>query len=112
MIAEHVKDAEFKSEVLDSKTPVLVDFWADWCGPCHIVAPEVEAVGKELSGQLRVVKLDVDENPETAETYHVHSIPTLILFANGQERHRIVGARPRTVIRKEIEPFLQVDASA
>jgi thioredoxin 1 len=102
-----VTDSTFSGEVLNDELPVLVDFWADWCLPCHHVSPEVEAVGQDLAERLKVVKLDIDANPEIAIRYHVHSIPTLVLFINGHERHRVVGARPRTEIRQEIEPFLK-----
>jgi thioredoxin 1 len=107
-----VTDSTFSSEVLNDELPVLVDFWADWCLPCHHVAPEVEAVGQELGGRLKVVKLDIDASSETAIRYNVHSIPTLLLFVDGREVHRLVGARPRDDIRQEIEPFLKADATA
>ncbi|MGH2721411.1 MAG: thioredoxin, partial [Actinomycetota bacterium] len=101
-----VTDGEFQQQVLNSETPVLVDFWADWCGPCHRVAPEVEAVGVQLQGRLKVVKLNIDENPATAQRYGVQSIPTLILFSGGSEATRVVGAVPRTMILNEIGPHL------
>jgi thioredoxin 1 len=107
-----VRDGEFEREVLQSELPVLVDFWADWCGPCHRVAPEVEAVGLELAGRMRVLKLNVDENPRTANRYQVRSIPTLILFSAGAEQTRVVGALPRTTIRSEVEPYLGVQTPA
>lgn len=107
-----VTDGEFQQTVLQSDTPVLVDFWADWCGPCHRVAPEVEAVGAELQGRLKVFKLNIDQNPKTAERYQVHSIPTLMLFSGGSEQTRVVGAVSRSMIRKEIDPHLPAPAPA
>lgn len=94
----HVNDATFGQEVLEADRPVLVDFWADWCGPCHVIAPAVEAIADELSDTLRVAKLDVDDNPHTAQQYGVLSIPTLILFEAGRERGRLVGVRGKDSI--------------
>lgn len=101
-----VTDGDFEQEVLRSDMPVLVDFWADWCGPCHSVAPEVEAVGVQLTGRIRVLKLNIDDNPRTADRFQVRSIPTLILFSGGNEQTRVVGAVPRTMILREIDPHL------
>jgi thioredoxin 1 len=89
----HVTDANFADEVLEADRPVLVDFWAEWCGPCHMIAPAVEAIADERSDSLRVAKLNVDDNPYTAQHYGVQSIPTLILFQDGRERSRLIGAR-------------------
>ena len=97
-------DAEFEDQVLQSDKPVLVDFWADWCVPCHMVSPVVEEIGQERSESLRVAKLNVDDNPETARRYGVMSIPTLILFKGGEEAVRVVGAQPKDNILKQIEP--------
>jgi thioredoxin 1 len=94
----HVNDQDFAQAVLDSDLPVLVDFWADWCGPCHIVAPIVEEIAREHAGTLRVAKLNVDENPYTAQQYGVLSIPTLILVSGGEEKGRVVGARSKDSI--------------
>ena len=101
-----VTDGDFQQAVLQSDIPVLVDFWAEWCGPCHRVAPEVEAVGVQLAGRMRVFKLNIDENPRTADRFQVRSIPTLILFSGGNEQTRVVGAVPRSMIRSEIDPHL------
>jgi thioredoxin 1 len=98
----HVNDQDFVEEVMDSDLPVLVDFWADWCGPCHIVAPVVQEIATEQAGRLRVAKLNVDENPHTAQQYGVLSIPTLILFRGGEERARIVGARSKDSIEQAL----------
>jgi thioredoxin 1 len=100
-----VTDANFQAEVLESTDAVLVDFWAPWCGPCRIVAPHLEELNSERD-DLRVVKLNVDDNPQTATTYNVMSIPTLLLFKNGQVAHQIIGALPKNRLVQEIEPAL------
>ena len=100
----HVTDQDFKSEVLDDGRPVLVDFWAEWCVPCHMVSPVVEEIAREFSDQLKAAKLNVDDNPQTARQYGVMSIPTLIVFKDGQEKARVVGARGKEAILREIEP--------
>lgn len=97
-----VTDASFSQDVLSSSTPVLVDFWATWCGPCKMVAPVLEEIAKEKTGDLRVAKLDVDANPETARDFQVVSIPTLILFKGGQPVKRIVGAKGKAALLREI----------
>jgi thioredoxin 1 len=102
----HVSDQDFGEEVLSSERTVLVDFWADWCVPCHMVAPVVEEIAREESARLKVAKLDVDANPETARRYNVMSIPTLIVFSGGEERARVVGARGKDQILREIQPHL------
>ena len=101
-----VSDSTFESEVLKSSTPVLVDFWATWCGPCRMVAPVVEEIARDYDGKLKVVKLDVDANGDTASTYGVMSIPTLLLFKDGQEVQRIVGFRQKERLLKDIQPHL------
>jgi len=90
-----VTDQTFEQEVLKSETPVLVDFWATWCGPCKMIAPVLEEVAKEKDGALKIAKLDVDENPETAQKFGVMSIPTMLIFKNGQEVNRLVGYMPK-----------------
>jgi thioredoxin 1 len=93
-----VTDRTFAQEVLHSTSPVLVDFWADWCGPCKAIAPIVEGLAREYEGRLTVATLDVDANPHTASTYRVQSIPTLLVFKDGKPAERIVGAVPKHVI--------------
>jgi thioredoxin 1 len=101
-----VSDASFADAVLGSQKPVLVDFWATWCGPCRMVAPVLEEIAAERSGQLTVAKLDVDANPETARNFQVVSIPTLILFKDGQPVKRIVGAKGKAALLRELSQDL------
>ena len=103
-----VTDANFETEVLKSPTPVLVDFWAAWCGPCKAIAPIVDQIATEQAGKLKVVKVDVDENQQFAGQYNVLSIPTVALFKNGQMVEKIVGAGPsvKATILSKIQPHL------
>jgi len=100
-----VTDASFQAEVIESETPVLVDFWAPWCGPCRVVAPVLEEIALERD-DLRIVKLNVDENQITAANYQVLSIPTLILFKDGAEAKKVIGAYPKKRLEAELEPVL------
>jgi thioredoxin len=102
----HVGDRDFQEEVLSSETPVLVDFWADWCVPCHMVSPVVEEIARDQAGKLKVRKMNVDDNPEIPRKYGVMSIPTLIVFSGGEEKARVIGARGKDQILREIEPHL------
>ena len=88
-------DTSFEQEVLKSDTPVLVDFWAEWCGPCRMIGPSLEDIAKEMDGKLKVVKVNIDENPTTPSRYNVRSIPTLLLFKNGQVAATKIGAEPK-----------------
>ena len=100
-----VTDNNFAAEVLEAGQPVLVDFWAPWCGPCRIIAPHLEELDQERD-DLTVVKLNVDENPQTAAKYGIMSIPTLILFKNGEVAKQVVGALPKARLQQELEPAL------
>ena len=100
-----VTDGNFQAEVLENEKAVLVDFWAPWCGPCRVIAPSLEEIAAERE-DLRIVKLNVDDNQATAARYDVMSIPTLILFKNGEPAHKIVGALPKSRLVQELEPQL------
>lgn len=102
-----VSDATFQREVLSSALPVLVDLWAPWCGPCHMIAPVVESIARDYAGRLKVAKLNVDENPRTASTYHVQGIPTLLIFRGGRIVDRIVGAAPEVLLRGKVDAALR-----
>ena len=99
----HVTDSAFEQEVLKSEQPVLVDFWAEWCGPCKMIAPVLEEIAEEYSGRLRICKVDVDDNPETPQKYSVRGIPTLILFKGGNAEATKVGALSKTQLKEFID---------
>jgi thioredoxin len=101
-----VSDNDFADLVLGSAQPVLVDFWAEWCVPCHMVSPVVEEIARDHAQDMKAMKLNVDDNPETTRKYGVMSIPTLIVFKDGQEKARVVGARNKEAILREIAPHL------
>ena len=103
----HINDDEFEKEVLKSDKPVLVDFWAEWCGPCHAIAPHVRAIASEKENVLKVAKMDIDENPITPGRYGIMSIPTLMLFKDGEVVARIVGAMPKERIVAQVAPHLE-----
>jgi thioredoxin 1 len=100
-----VTDANFQAEVVESDQPVLVDFWAPWCGPCRVVAPVLEEINEERA-ELKVVKLNVDDNQQTAAQFEVLSIPTLIVFKEGQVAKKVIGAYPKRKLEQELEPIL------
>jgi thioredoxin 1 len=102
-----VTDDTFEEEVTLSSLPVLADFWAEWCPPCHVIAPILEEIAKEYKGRLKVAKLNVDDNPITTSRFGVMSIPTLILFKGGREAERLVGAMPKEKLVEKIKPHLK-----
>ena len=97
-----VSDKDFETEVLQSTQPVVVDFWAEWCGPCKMIAPALEEIAGTMNGKVKIVKLNVDENPQTAAKYGIMSIPTLMLFKNGELTSRQVGAAPKQKLQQWI----------
>ncbi|MDP4689944.1 MAG: thioredoxin [Candidatus Nanopelagicales bacterium] len=102
-----VTDASFDADVLKSPHPVIVDFWAEWCGPCRMVAPILEEIANEYDGTITVAKLNVDENPKTAASYGITSIPTLNVYSGGDVVKTIIGAKPKAALLSDLQPFLQ-----
>ncbi len=101
-----VTDASFKQDVLESDMPVLVDFWAPWCGPCRMVGPVVDEIAQQYDGKIKVVKLNTDDNPNVASQYGIRSIPTLMIFKGGQRVDMVVGAVPKTTLANTLEKHL------
>jgi thioredoxin 1 len=106
MSATPVTDAQWPTEVLESELPVLIDFWAEWCGPCRMVSPIVDQIAAEHASKLKVFKLNVDENPATARDYGIMSIPTLLVMQGGKEAKRIVGAKGKAQLEADLAQFL------
>ena len=101
-----VTDATFEQEVLKSQLPVLVDFWAPWCGPCRAVAPVVEEIANEYTGKLKVLKINTDENPKTAQSYIISGIPSLMVFKNGQPVEQVIGAVPKSTLSSAVNKHI------
>jgi thioredoxin 1 len=101
-MATAVTESTFEQEVLQSDTPVLVDFWAEWCGPCHAVAPVLDRIAEERAGELKLVKLNIDEEPEIASRYGIASIPTMVLFKDGEPAAAAIGAQPKGMLEKNL----------
>jgi len=104
----HVTDAAFEKTVLQSPTPVIVDFWAPWCGPCKMVAPILDKLAKEYAGKVVIAKVNTDDNPDWAMKYGVQGIPTMLFIAGGKIVHRQVGALPERMLREALAQFLEV----
>ena len=101
-----ITDATFAEEVVNADTPVVVDFWAEWCGPCKAIAPIVEELAGEYAGKVKFTKLDVDSNPKTAMNFGIRGIPTLLIFNNGEAVDQVVGAMPKSMLKKRVDEVL------
>ena len=105
-LIKHISDASFESDVLQADKPVLVDYWAEWCGPCKMIAPTLEEIASEHKGKLRIAKLNVDDNPQTAMRYNVMSIPTLMVFNEGEPVKRLVGAKGKGQLLQDLAEYI------
>lgn len=101
-----IKDTDFKNDVINSKTPVMIDFYADWCGPCKLIAPDIEVLSKEYREKMKFYKMDVEKNPTTANAYGVMSIPTVLIFKNGKAVHQFTGLTSKVEMEKAIKKFI------
>src|ERR671935_1340423 len=101
-MADTITESTFQEEVLDSEQPVLVDFWAEWCGPCHAVGPILDQIAEERADELRLVKVNIDEEPALAQRYGIVSIPTIVLFRNGEPAAAAIGAQPKTALERSL----------
>ena len=106
-LIKHVSDSSFESDVIQADKPVLVDFWAEWCGPCKGIAPILDEASKDYDGRLQIAKLNVDENPKTAASYGITSIPTMNVYSGGDVVKTIIGAKPKAALLSDLQPFLQ-----
>lgn len=105
-MTKQIKDNEFESEVLNSKLPVIIDFWAEWCGPCRMLAPILDQLSEEMEGKVKIVKMNIDENPETPSKFGVRGIPTMLLFKEGKQISTKVGVQPKNVLQEWINSSL------
>lgn len=103
MATVNATNDSFKSEVLDAETPVVVDFWAEWCGPCKMISPALDEISEEMSGKVKIVKVNIDENPDLAVEYGVRSIPMLLAFKGGEKVNEMVGAKPKSGLQSWID---------
>jgi thioredoxin 1 len=105
-MTKQIKDNEFEAEVLNSKLPVIIDFWAEWCGPCRMLAPILDQLSEEMAGKVKIVKMNIDENPETPSKFGVRGIPTMLLFKEGKQIATKVGVQPKNVLQEWINSSL------
>ena len=105
-MTKQIKDNEFESEVINSKLPVLIDFWAEWCGPCRMLSPILDQLSEEMDGKVKIVKMNIDENPETPSKFGVRGIPTMLLFKEGKQIATKVGVQPKNVLQEWINSSL------